>query len=150
MVSHTCEIRFHDVIGQSTVHMYSCAKILKHGRPSWPSDYVFFFFKYYPGSAKPNKHVCDYKISFEFDYGSNQTERSELSALELKRKPDMLPFVYPPAYANTNQSAPYFVKIYMTIRSRTSSIMGLIGPNQPELFPLELGKKMLHTTPFTI
>ena len=31
LVSYTCEIRFHDVIGQSTVHMYSYAKILKHG-----------------------------------------------------------------------------------------------------------------------
>ena len=31
LVSNTCEIRFHDVIGQSTVPMYSYAKILKHG-----------------------------------------------------------------------------------------------------------------------
>ena len=31
LVSNTCEIRFHDVIGQSTVSMYSYAKILKHG-----------------------------------------------------------------------------------------------------------------------
>ena len=31
LVSNTCEIRFHDVIRQSTVPMYSYAKILKHG-----------------------------------------------------------------------------------------------------------------------
>ena len=31
LVSNMCEIRFHDVIGQSTVPMYSSAKILKHG-----------------------------------------------------------------------------------------------------------------------
>ena len=31
LVSNTCEIRFHDVIGQSTVPMYSYAKIPKHG-----------------------------------------------------------------------------------------------------------------------
>ena len=31
LVSHTCEIRFHDVIGESTVPMYSYTKILKHG-----------------------------------------------------------------------------------------------------------------------
>ena len=31
LISNTCEIRFHDVIGQSTVPMYSYAKILKHG-----------------------------------------------------------------------------------------------------------------------
>ena len=30
-VLHMCEIRFHDVIGQSTVHMHSYAKLLKHG-----------------------------------------------------------------------------------------------------------------------
>ena len=27
---HTCEIRFHDVIGRSTLNMYSYAEILKH------------------------------------------------------------------------------------------------------------------------
>ena len=31
LVLRTCEIRFHGVIGQSTGHMYSYAKILKHG-----------------------------------------------------------------------------------------------------------------------
>ena len=31
LVSNTCEIRFHDVMGQSSVPMYSYAKILKHG-----------------------------------------------------------------------------------------------------------------------
>ena len=34
------QIRFHDVIDQSTVHMYSFAKLLKHGRPTWPNEYV--------------------------------------------------------------------------------------------------------------
>ena len=31
LVSNTCEIRLHDVMGQSTVHRYSYRKILKHG-----------------------------------------------------------------------------------------------------------------------
>ena len=31
LVSNTCEIRSDDVIGQSTVPLYSYAKILKHG-----------------------------------------------------------------------------------------------------------------------
>ena len=31
LVSHTCEIRFHDVISRSTEHMYSNAEIPKHG-----------------------------------------------------------------------------------------------------------------------
>ena len=30
LVSHMRELRFHDVIDQSTVSMYSCSKILKH------------------------------------------------------------------------------------------------------------------------
>ena len=40
LVSNTCEIRFHDVIDQSTVSMYSYAKILKHGWPTWLNEYV--------------------------------------------------------------------------------------------------------------
>ena len=39
-ISNTCGIRFHDVIGQSTVPMYSYAKVLKYGRPTWPNEYV--------------------------------------------------------------------------------------------------------------
>ena len=40
LVLQTCEIRFHDVIDKSIVHMYSYAKILKHGRPTWPNEYA--------------------------------------------------------------------------------------------------------------
>ena len=43
-VSHTCEIRFNDVIGQSTIPMYSYAKIQKHGWPTWPDEYVLELF----------------------------------------------------------------------------------------------------------
>ena len=39
-----------------------------------------------------------------------------------------------------NQSAPTLIKMYMTIRSEMSSIMGSIGLEQQELFALELGK----------
>ena len=39
LISNTSEIRFHD-INQSTVPMYSYAKILKHGQPTWTNDYV--------------------------------------------------------------------------------------------------------------
>ena len=42
------------------------------------------------------------------------------------------------ASTNINQSAPNLVRMYMTIRSRTSSIMELIGPELSELSPLEL------------
>ena len=62
LVSNTCEIRFHDVISQSTVHMYYYAKIVKHGRPTWPNEYVlnpyflilFVGFGLYIFTADPN------------------------------------------------------------------------------------------------
>ena len=41
LVSHTCEIRIDDVVGQSTVPIYSYAKIPKHGLPTWPNEYEF-------------------------------------------------------------------------------------------------------------
>ena len=40
LIPHTCEITFHDVLDQSNVHMYSYAKIPKHGRPTWRNEYV--------------------------------------------------------------------------------------------------------------
>ena len=39
-----------------------------------------------------------------------------------------------------NQSAANLVKMYVTIKSRTSSIMDLIGPELSELFALEFAK----------
>ena len=39
------------------------------------------------------------------------------------------------------QSTPDLVKMYMTARSRMSSIMGLVRPEQFELFALESEKK---------
>ena len=46
--------------------------------------------------------------------------------------------VYTLASSNINQSAPDLVKVYMTIRSRMSFIMELIGPELFELSALEL------------
>ena len=42
------------------------------------------------------------------------------------------------ASTNINQSAPNLVRMYMTIRSRMSLIMELIGPEPSELSALEL------------
>ena len=53
-------------------------------------------------------------------------EPPELFALELKKL--VYHFVYTLASTNINQSAPNLVKIYITIRSRMSSILDLIGP----------------------
>ena len=41
LVSHMYKVRFHDIIDQSTVHMYSYAKILKHGQMSMFWDLIF-------------------------------------------------------------------------------------------------------------
>ena len=49
-------------------------------------------------------------------------------------------FVYTLASANIDQSGPNLVKIYMTSISLMSSILCLIGPEQPQLVALELGK----------
>ena len=51
------------------------------------------------------------------------------------------------ASTNINQSAPNLVKIYMTLRSWMSSIMGLIGQKQHELSALHL--ELVYFTWFT-
>ena len=48
-----------------------------------------------------------------------------------------------------NQSTPDLVKMYMTARSRMSSIMGLVRPEKFELFAFE-SEKMLYLTLFTL
>ena len=51
------------------------------------------------------------------------------------------------ASTNINQSPPNLVKIYMTLSSLLSSIMGLIGHQQGELFALQL--ELVYFTWFT-
>ena len=59
--------------------------------------------------------------------GEIEPEHPELFALEFGKIAES-DFVYTLASTNINQLAPNLVKIYMTIRSRMSSIMDLIGP----------------------
>ena len=68
-----------------------------------------------------------------------EPEHPELFVLEFGKiaEPD---FVYTLAFTNINQSTPNLVKMYVTIRSRMKSIMDLIEPELPELFPLEFAK----------
>ena len=75
----------------------------------------------------------------EFDYGKNQPEHTELFALEFGKIAET-DFVYTLASTNINQSAPDFVKMYVTIRSQMSLIMNVIGPELSELFALEFAK----------
>ena len=74
--------------------------------------------------------------------GLIRLEGLELFALELK---NLLYFVYTLESTNINQSAPNLVKIYTTIRSQMSLIMGLVGSEGLELFALEL-KSLLYFT----
>ena len=66
-------------------------------------------------------------------------EYPELFALEFGKIAET-DFVYTLASTNINQSAPNLVKMYVTIRSRMSSIMDLIGADLSELFALEFAK----------
>ena len=68
-----------------------------------------------------------------------EPEHPELFALEFGKIAES-GLVYTLASTNINQSAPNLVKMYMTIRSRMSSIMDLIRPELSELFVLEFAK----------
>ena len=79
--------------------------------------------------------------------GQIEPEHPELFALEFgKIESD---FVYTLASTNIDQSMPNFVKMYVTIRSRMSSIMDLNGPELFELCALEL-ENLPYLTLFTL
>ena len=75
-------------------------------------------------------------------------EPLELFALELEKNA-IFDFVYTLASTIINKLAPNLVKIYMTIRFRMSLIMGVIAPEQLELFALEF-EKFLYFTLFIL
>ena len=80
--------------------------------------------------------------------GQIESENPELFALELGKiaKSD---FVYTPASTNIDQSASNLIKMYMTIRSRMTLVMDLIGPELSKLSTLEL-ENFLYLTFFTL
>ena len=67
--------------------------------------------------------------------GQIESEHPELFALEFGKIAES-DFVYTPASTNIDQSAPNLVKMYMTIRSRMSSIMDVIRPEPPSYLTL--------------
>ena len=71
--------------------------------------------------------------------GQIEPEHPDLLALEFGKTAES-DFVYALASTNINQSALNFVKMYVTIRSRMSSIIDLIGHELSELFALEFAK----------
>ena len=80
--------------------------------------------------------------------GQIESEHPELFALEFEKIAES-DFVYTLTSTNIDQSAPNLVKMYVTIRSRMSSIMDLIGQELFELSVLEL-KKMPYLTLFVL
>ena len=80
--------------------------------------------------------------------GQMESENWELFALEFGNIAES-DFVYTPASTNIDQSAPNLVKMYMTIRSRMSSIMDVNRPELSELPNLEL-ENFPYLTLFTL
>ena len=80
--------------------------------------------------------------------GQIEPEHPELFALEYGKIAES-DFVYTLASTNIDQSAPNFVKMYMTIRYRMSSIMDLIGPELFGLSALEF-KNLPYMTLFIL
>ena len=80
--------------------------------------------------------------------GQIELEHPELFALEFGKIAES-DLVYTPASTNIDQSAPNLVKMYMTIRSRMSSIIDVIKPKLFELSTLEL-ENFPYLTLFTL
>ena len=80
--------------------------------------------------------------------GQIESENPESFALEFGKIAES-DFVYTPTSTNIDQSISNLVKMYMTIRSRMSSIMDLIKPEFSELSTLEL-ENFLYLTLFTL
>ena len=80
--------------------------------------------------------------------GQIEVEHPELFALEFGKIAES-DFVYTLASTNIDQSSPNLVKMYMTIRSRMSLIMDVIGPELFELSALEF-ENLPYLTLFTL
>ena len=80
--------------------------------------------------------------------GHIEAEHPELFALEFGKIAES-DFVYTLVSTNIDQSAPNLVKMYMTLRSRMSWIMDLIGPELLELSALEF-ENLPYLTLFTL
>ena len=80
--------------------------------------------------------------------GQIESEHPELFALEFGKIAES-DFVYTLASTNIDQSPPNLVKMYLTIRSRMSSIMDLIRAELFELSAIEF-ENLPYLTLFTL
>ena len=88
------------------------------------------------------------KSLMSLNTGQIESEHPELFALEFGKIAEF-DFAYTLASTNIDQSTPNLVKMYVTIRSRMSLIMDLIGPELFELSALEF-EKLPYLTLFTL
>ena len=88
------------------------------------------------------------KSRMSSNMGQIESEHPELFALEFGKIAES-DFVYTLASTNIDQSTPNLVKLYVTLRSRLSSIMDLIGPELFELSALEF-ENLPYLTSFTL
>ena len=80
--------------------------------------------------------------------GRIEAEHPELFALDFGKIAES-DFVYTLVSTNIDQSGPNLIKMYMTLRSQKSSIMGLIRPELSQLSALEF-ENLPHLTLFTL
>ena len=80
--------------------------------------------------------------------GQIEAEHPQLFALEFGKTAES-DFVYTLASTNVDQSTSNLVKMYVTIRSRMTLIMDLIGPELFELSALEF-ENLPYLTLFTL
>ena len=81
--------------------------------------------------------MYDQQILNEFFMGPIGLESLELFALELGKNTEV-DYIYTVTPTNINQLAPNLVKMYMTVRSQMSSIIGQIRQDWSVLSALEL------------
>ena len=88
------------------------------------------------------------KSRMSSNMGQIESEHPELFALEFGKITES-DFVYNLASTNIDQSTPNLVKMYVTIRSRMSFIMDLIGSELFELSAFEF-ENLPYLTLFTL
>ena len=121
----------------------------------WIKKFAIFDYVYSLASTKIDQSVPNLatihmpmRARMSSIMGQMEPEHQELFALEFGKIAES-DFVYTLASTNIDQSAPNFVKMYMTIRSQMSSIMDLIGRELSELSALQL-ENLPYLTLFTL
>ena len=121
----------------------------------WIRKFAIFDFVYTVASANIDQSVPNLatiytpiKSRMSSVMGQIEPEHPELFALDFGKIAES-EFAYTLASTNVNQSAPNLVKMYVTIRSRMSLIVDLIGPELSKLSALEL-ENLTYLTSFTL